>query len=259
MFQTVLVEPLFNLLMVIYAVLPVRSFGLAIIVFTILVRLALWPLVNRQLHSQRALQQLQPEVARIRKESKGDRQKESQMLMELYKEREVSPFGSLLPLLVQIPIFIALFSVLRDIIKAGEIAKLAYAPVQHLQPVAQALAHGGVISTQFLGFINLAKPSVILALTAGLAQFLQTRQLSPKTPVDDQQARAMQSMTMVFPVFTFLIGLTLPSALALYWTTTSLMAILQQWLILRRDVEELEAADEAPKLPKKAPAKRKQS
>jgi YidC/Oxa1 family membrane protein insertase len=242
LFDTILVRPLFNLLAVIYAILPGHDFGVAIIILTIIVRIILWPLVNKQLHSQRAMQQIQPEVARIRSESKGDKQKESAMLMELYREKGINPFSSLLPLLVQLPVFIALYAVLRDMIKPGEIAQLAYPTVKQLGVIADVLKHGGSIQPTFLGFINLAKPAVGLAAIAAICQFFQTKMLSPKQPQGDAQAQAVASMIYIFPVITFLIGLSLPAALALYWITTSLVAIFQQWLILRRDVVELETA-----------------
>lgn len=240
-FHVVLVQPLFNLLAVVYAVIPFHDFGLAVIIFTVLIRLLLWPLVNRQLHSQRAMQALQPEVAKIREQAKGDRQKESQLLMELYKEREISPFGSLGLLLLQLPIFWALFAVLRDMVKAGQINSLSYSWVKGLGAIKDVLHHGGVINPTFLGHINLGRPALILAVAAGIAQYFQTKQLMPKQAGADAQARAMQSTAIVVPVITILVGLTLPSALALYWTVTSLVAILQQWLILREDVQELEA------------------
>jgi YidC/Oxa1 family membrane protein insertase len=242
LFQVILVQPLFNLLAVIYALLPGHDFGVAIIVMTIIIRLLLWPLVNKQLHSQRAMQKIQPEVARIRTEAKGDKQKESAMLMELYREKGINPFGSLLPLLVQLPIFIALYTVLRDMIKPGEIAHLAYPFVKNMNVFADILHHSAVFHPTFLGFIDLTKPAIGLAALAAVCQFFQTKMLSPKSPQGDAQAQAVASMIYIFPVVTFLIGLSLPSALALYWITTSLVAIFQQYLVLRRDVEELEEA-----------------
>src|SRR5215470_5632014 len=113
MFNALLVQPMFNLLATIYAL--VHDFGLAIIILTIIIRGALWPLVTRQLHSQRAIQDLQPELKRIKSKAAGDKQVEAQMTMELYKEKEISPFASILPLLIQLPVFIALFIVLKDI------------------------------------------------------------------------------------------------------------------------------------------------
>src|SRR5580765_5618389 len=95
MFTTLIVQPIFNLLVLIYAILPGHNFGLAIILFTILVRLLLWPLVKKQLHQAKVMRQIQPELKRIKAATKGDRQKESLMMMELYKERGINPFGSI--------------------------------------------------------------------------------------------------------------------------------------------------------------------
>src|SRR6185369_16500708 len=113
MFNTILVHPIFNLLAILYAF--VHDFGIAIVLLTILVRLLVWPLVTLQLHSQRALQELQPELKRIKELAKGDRTLEGKLTMELYKEREISPFASFLPLLIQLPVLFAMFVVLKDI------------------------------------------------------------------------------------------------------------------------------------------------
>ncbi len=240
MFNTLLVQPLFNLLVLIYAEVPGHSLGIAVIIFTLLVRVALWPLVARQLHSQKAMQKLNPEIAKVRANAAGDKQKESAMLMELYKERGINPFASLVPVLIQLPIFLALFAVLRDIIKVGELAKLTYASIKGFASIQSIISGGATINTQFLGFINLARPSIYLAILAGALQYFQTKQLLPKGP-RDAQAQAMASMSIIFPGLTVLIGLTLPSALALYWVVTSAVAIFQQSLLLKQDVDEMEA------------------
>lgn len=244
MFNTILVHPIFNLLALIYAY--VHDFGLAIVILTIFIRGLLWPLVTRQLHSQRALQELQPELQRIKSEAKGDRQLEGKLTMELYKEREIKPFASFLPLLIQLPIFFALFIVLRDIVKPGEIAKIAYGPIQHLPTIAAIIKGNAAFHPTLLGAIDLTKASPLLALAAGLAQFIQTKQITPKQQSKDQQAQIMSGMTYAFPALTFFIGLSLPSALPLYWTTSSAMAILQQYLVLKRDVRELEEGTPTP-------------
>src|SRR5579859_7268431 len=105
MFTTLIIQPIFNLLVLIYAILPGHNFGLAIIIFTILVRILMWPLVKKQLHQAKAMRALQPELKRIKKASAGDRQRESVMLMELYRERGINPFASLGLVILQIPIF----------------------------------------------------------------------------------------------------------------------------------------------------------
>ncbi|MDB5178130.1 MAG: 60 kDa inner rane insertion protein [Patescibacteria group bacterium] len=262
MFNTVLVQPIFNLLAVIYAF--VHDFGFAIVILTIIIRGLLWPLVTRQLHSQRALQELQPELKRIKSQANGDKQLEGKLTMELYKEREINPFASFLPLIIQLPIFFALFIVLRDIVKPNEIAKLAYEPVKQLGPIADIIAHKTAFHPTLLGVIDLTKASPVLAVVAGLAQFVQTKQITPKHVEKDSQAQMMAGMTYIFPALTFFIGLSLPSALPLYWSAASLMAILQQYLVLQRDVRELEEgtpeptlrpAKSQPKLPGKVKAK----
>src|SRR5215469_5705059 len=101
MFTTFIVQPIFNLLVLIYALLPGHNFGLALIIFTVIIRLLLWPLVKKQLHQAKAMRELQPEMKRIKAESKGNRQKESLMLMELYKERGINPLGTFPILIVQ--------------------------------------------------------------------------------------------------------------------------------------------------------------
>jgi YidC/Oxa1 family membrane protein insertase len=242
MFNTLLVEPLFNLLALIYSVLPVRDFGIAIILLTIVVRLLIWPLVTKQLHSQKAVQELQPELARIKSQAKGDKQLEGRLVMELYKEKEINPFASFLPLLIQLPIFFALFIVLKDVVNPDQIAKLAYEPIKHLGPIADILQSKAHFDPKFLGVIDLAKASPLLAALAAIAQFFQTKQLQPKQQAKDAQAQMMGMMIYLFPGLTFIFGLTLPSALALYWAVSSAVAILQQYLVLQRDVREIEAA-----------------
>jgi YidC/Oxa1 family membrane protein insertase len=252
MFTTLLVQPIFNLLAVIYAL--VHDFGLAIIILTIIVRLILWPLVTRQLHSQKALQELQPELKRIKEQAAGDRQREGQLTMELYKEREINPFASFLPILIQLPKFFALFIVLRDIVKPDEIAKLAYEPVKQLGPIANIIHHKVAFHPTMFGLIDLTKASPLLAVLAGATQFIQTKQITPKHQDKDSQAQMMAGMTYIFPALTFFIGLSLPSALPLYWSTASLVAILQQYLVLQRDVRELEEGTPDP-TPKPTKAK----
>lgn len=250
MFTTLLVQPLLNVLFYIYAIIPAHDFGIAVILLTIIVRLILWPIVNRQLHSQRAMQALTPEIAKVKEKAGGDRQKETQMLMELYKERGTSPFASILPLLIQLPIFFALYIVLRDSIDPKQIAHLVYEPVRNLGPVADIIHHHIKFSPSLLGVIDLTKPSWILALTAAAAQFIQTRQLTPKNQ-NDSQAKMAASIGTIFPVITFGIALTLPSALALYWTVTSAVAIFQQHLVLQQDAHEMEEMPTEPKLKSK--------
>lgn len=242
MFNTLLVYPLLNILLAIYALLPFHDFGVAVIILTVIIRLILWPIVGKQLHSQKKLQQLQPEIARIKKETKGDKQKESQMMMELYKEKEINPLSSCLPLVIQLPFLFALFVAFRD--ASGSFSKVVphlYSWVANLPYIKELIANPAAFKPMLFRVVNMAKPNLILAVIAGITQFIQARQLQPKREdVVDQAAQLANSMTLLFPILTVVIALRLPSALALYWITTTLLAILQQWLILRRETEIME-------------------
>lgn len=238
MFNTILVHPIFNLLAVLYAF--VHDFGLAVIILTILFRLLLWPIVTKQLHSQRALQELQPELKKIKEKAAGDRTLEGKLTMELYKEREINPFASFLPLIIQLPVFFALFIVLRDIVKPGELARIAYPFVAHLAPIADIIKNHAPFHPTLFGLIDLSKVSPLLAAIGALAQFVQTKQITPKHQPGDTQGQVMTGMVYFFPFITFFVGLSLPSALPLYWAASSMIAVLQQHLVLKRDVEELE-------------------
>src|ERR1700757_2750564 len=102
MFTHLIVQPIFNLLVIVYGLLPGHNFGLALIIFTVLIRLLMWPLVKRQLKQTKIMRKLQPELRRIKKETKGDKQKESQLMMELYKEQGVNPLAAFPILIIQL-------------------------------------------------------------------------------------------------------------------------------------------------------------
>ena len=107
----VIVRPITNILFVIYGL--VGDFGLAIILFTVLVKICMWPLVKRQLHQTRLMRKIQPQLAEIKKNCKGNRQLESLQMMDLYKRNNIKPFRSMLTIILQLPIFIALYTAVR--------------------------------------------------------------------------------------------------------------------------------------------------
>lgn len=240
-FKIILTQPLTNLLFVILAFIPGHDFGIAVILITAIIRFALWPVFSKQLHSQKKMQQLQPEIAKIREQAKGDKTKESQMLMQLYKEKEVSPFSSCLPLIIQFPFLIALFVVFNQ---TGEgfdkVSQMLYEPVRNLPYIKSLILDPSAYKPVLFGFISMSKPSIALAIIAGVLQFAQTKMITPKPDSKDKQAKAMNSMTLLFPIVTIAIAWKLPAALPLYWTVTTLIAILQQWIIMKGEVEKME-------------------
>lgn len=242
MFNTLIVQPLLNLVLFFYAILPYHDLGVAVIIVTILVRLLVWPLASKQLHSQRAMQRLAPEIAKLRKKAGGDKQKESQMLMELYKEKGISPFASLTPILIQMPLLIAFYYALRHAVVAGDIANMVYEPIANMPAIKAIAANPAAYKPLLFGIVNLAKPNIVIAVLAAVAQYIQTKQIMPKKSGDkaDTAAQVAQMSVLLFPFMTFLFAMSLPSALGLYWFVASLVSIFQQWLILRKDVEEME-------------------
>lgn len=278
MFTTIIVKPIFNLLVLIYALLPGHNFGLALIIFTIIIRLLLWPLVKKQLHHARIMRKLQPELKRIKKEAKGDRAKESSLMMELYKEQGINPFGTFPTLIIQFIVLIGLYSGLRRIINdPHSLVTFAYPGLQHLSWMKELAHNIHRFDNTLFGLVDLSKsalgkhggiywPAMILVLGSAISQYFQSRQLLPadkeqrgirailKEAGEGKQAdqaevnAAVGRSTIYFlPVMIFLFTVNLASALSLYWFAGGVVAYLQQALVLREDEAEMEAlADTKP-------------
>ncbi len=274
-FELIVVQPIFNLLLFIYSVLPGADFGIAIIIFTIIIRFALWPLVVRQLHQVKAMRKLQPELKRIKAASKGNRQAESLQMLELYKQHGVKPFRSILMLLIQLPIFIALFQVIQIFTTHREqIAEFTYGFMQNLKPVQDLLADPNNFNEMFLGFVDLTSHAIgpnginlfliLLAAIAAFTQYILSKQTSPTTTdkrLRDVLAEAgegkqpdqaelnavmMGKMVKILPFLMFFIMVTLPGALALYYVTSNVFAAIQQHFLLKRDAEEMDKLADLP-------------
>lgn len=274
LFDTILIQPIFNILVFIYGIIPGHDFGLSLILFTILIRFLLWPLVKKQLHQTKVMRQIQPELAKIKKRTAGNKQLEAQLMMELYRERGVNPFGSIGVLILQLPIFIALYGVVRLITgDPTNIAKYTYNFLQGIPFVKDLVQHPHHFNDSLLGLVNLSRhalepsgvywPILVLAIAAGVLQFFQSKQLLPQVKegrklrdvlkdqasgkkVDQSEMSALMSNRMIylFPLLTFFISFYLAGALVLYLTTTSAVAIFQQSRVLREDTEELEEIGE---------------
>lgn len=228
-FNTILYRPLFNALVFLYQFLPGKDFGIAVIVLTVLIRIILYPLMLKSIKSQKILSELQPRIQEIQQKYKNDKEKQAKEMMQLYQREKINPFGGCLPLLIQLPILIALYRVFWHGMEAGAMSYLY-----------SFIPNPGEINPMFLGLINLAEPSLGLALIAGISQFFQTKMLIPKqkpTSRGDQMAQfsdIIQKQTLYFfPVLTILILWKLPSAIGLYWVITALFSIGQQYLILK--------------------------
>lgn len=272
-FDLILVQPIFNILVVIYGLLPGQDFGVALIIFTIIVRLLMWPLVKKQLHQTKIMRQMQPELAKIKKRAKGNRQLEAQMMMELYKEKGINPFGSIGTLLLQLPIFIALFAVVKLITENHDnIAKFTYDIFEGIPGIRDAIA--GQINHHLFGLIDLTKhatdpggaiywPLIIMAVIAAILQYFQSKMLLPQPKekrklrdmlkeqaagkdIDQAEISAQMTGKMIwlFPILTFLVAIYLEGALVLYLLVTNVVAIIQQKMVLERDESDLKNISE---------------
>lgn len=247
-FNLIIIQPLLNILFFINAIVPGHDFGIAVILLTILVRFALWPLAAKQLHSQKALTAIQPEVNKLKKKYEKDPQKFNAAVMELYKEKEVSPFSSCLPTLLQLPVLFGFFYVFRQFAKP-DFVKIAadsgimtqiYPFIKNLNIVSNFTSNIQTVNTYMFGLLDLAKPNVYLGVIAGALQFVQSKMMMPKHQEKDTQSAVTKQMTYLFPILTVFIAISLPAALPLYWAVTTLFAIGQQYLVMHRDVETLE-------------------
>lgn len=184
------------------------QYGLAVLVMVIIVRTLILPLTIKQVKSSRAMQAIQPELEKIKKKYKDEPEKVQQETMRLFQENKVNPMAGCLPLIVQMPIFIALYN------------SIYYNPDLRLH--------------DFL-WLQLGKPDhlFILPLLAAATTFIQTRMMTKMNPV--QQQGPMQFMMMVYPVLIFIMSYNFPSALPLYWFYSNLYTIIQNYFLYRNN------------------------
>ena len=229
-FNTLLYQPLFNVLILLYQIIPGQDFGIAIIVLTILIKIIFYPLTTRAIKSQKTLAELQPKIQEIQQKLKQDKEKQVKEILAFYQKEKINPFSGCFPLLIQLPILIALFQVFIR----------GFGPEQ-MELLYGFVPYPGTINFISFGVLNLGEPSVIMALLAGIAQFFQSKMLIPK--LKKQQGREQiaqvsdiiqKQMIYFMPIFTVLILLGLPSAMGLYWLVTALFSAGQQRLVLKK-------------------------
>lgn len=228
----ILYKPLFNILMLFYIYIPGQDFGIAIIALTLLIRIILFPSYIKTLKSQQALKKIQPKIDEIRALHKDDQTKQSQELMKVYTENKVNPLSSCLPLIIQLPILFALYRVLGFGLNADSLNHL-YSWIPNAPET---------INTIFLSFtgiesimIDLAVPSLFLAITAGIMQLIQSWMMSKMQPMPEGGGMAKMitnQMIYFFPIVTVFIAMSLPAALGLYWVATTFFTILQQAIVM---------------------------
>lgn len=231
-FYLILYQPLLNVLVLLYLYLPGHDLGLAVIVLTLIIKLILHPVSLKGLRSQKALSVLQPKIKEIQRKYKNDRAQQNKAVMELYQKEKISPFSGCLPLLLQLPIIIALYQVFLNGLKAEALQKALYGFV----------SNPGVVNPTFLGVFGLEQKGFILAvaLMAGVAQFFQTKLsdhhlgAKPKAGGADFSSMMQKQMLYLFPLLTVFIIWKFGTVIGLYWLTSTLFSIVEQILINKK-------------------------
>lgn len=234
-YHTFIFDPLYNGLIFLMDLLPFIDAGIAVILFTLLIRVILFPLSKKAIVTQVRMKEIEPELNRL-KLNVTDKQEQARQVMALYKEKKVNPFSSFLVLLIQLPIIYALYSIF---INTG------------LPEVQTGLLYSFVkiptIDMNFLGLFDISQKSIILSIFAAAAQFFQLhfslaslpspakKKGEPMSQMDMAQ-NMMKNMKYVFPVIVFIISYQISAVVALYWAVSSLFTLGQE-IVVRRHLK----------------------
>jgi len=231
LFDTVLYIPIFNLLVFLYNTIAFGDFGIAIILVTFIVRIILSPLSIKALKSQRDLAVIQPKIKEIHEKFKNDKQKQAQATLELYKQYNINPFSGCFPLLIQLPILIALYRVSIS----------GFSP-DSLSLLYSFISKPETLHSISLGFIDLTQKSVPLAIIAGVVQFIQSKLSLQMQSVGGKSANPLGSankqILYFFPIITIIISLSFPAGLPLYWIATTVFSLIEQVYIKNKFYKE---------------------
>jgi len=236
----VLVYPLLSLLVIFYDF--IHDFGLAVVVVTVLIRLLLYPLYVAQIRSSRSMQELAPALNDIKKKYGGDRAKLNEEQMKLYKERGVNPAGGCLPMVVFLPVLIAMYSAFQQAPKFNG-ATLQEIVHRYLPFVEVGIPPDSKIdmTAHWLPWIqaagrdlSMADPYFILPVLSGVLQLVASVMAMPRNPpkTDDPTQRTMQSMSYTFPLITIVLFNQFPAGVFIYYITTTLFQIVQQYFVM---------------------------
>ncbi len=229
LYHTFFFDPLYNALVLLFKVFPWIDAGVVVILLTVLVRLIIFPLSRKAVLTQVKMNEIGPDLAKIKEKYKDRTEEQARLTLALYREKGVNPFSGILVIVIQIPIILALYQMFL-----------------HLPEINSSLLYSFVampedINTSFLGVLDITAKSAFLALLAAISTFFQFQisakgQTSPKgNSFSDNLTRSMQTqMKYFFPVIIFLISYRISGAIALYWLTTNLFSIGQEIFVRRK-------------------------
>lgn len=233
LFHSFIYQPIYNTLIFLYQEIPGADFGLAIILTTVILKVLFIPLTQKQIVSQKRMQEIQPKLREIQEKYKNDKEKQTRELMACYKENKVNPFAGCFPLVIQVIFFIAIYRVIITIANGGFVV--------NPNDLYSFVSDPGPINQIAFSFLDLLEKNYWLAGLAALVQYFQTKMLMPTTPAapkkdGDVDMMGMMNKQMLYlgPAMTFIIGITFPAALTLYWFVSTLISWAQQkWIFSR--------------------------
>jgi len=234
-FNTILYRPLYNALVLLYQFLSFHDLGIAIVLLTLFIRILLYPLSASSLRAQKKISELQPKINAIQKNHKDSKEK-TEELLKLYRKEKINPFAGFLPLLLQLPILIALYRV--------------FGKIQEIDPslLYSFVSNSSSFNTSFLGILNLATPSAPLAFLAAILQYFQTKsiqtksiQKKPKEGTPEISQMIQKQTLFIFPILTFFILFKLPSAIGVYLVATTLFSLGERWFIKKDKIKDKHA------------------
>lgn len=240
-FHAAFYNPIYNALVALIALIPGGDVGVAVILVTIIIKLILLPFSISAARTQQAMKILEPKIKDLKEKHKGDKEKEALETLELYKEAEVNPFASILTVFIQIPVLLALFWVFsyESFTTINTLLIYPFTPLPH------------TASLEFLGIISVTGKSMVLAILAGLTQFLQAHMALSGT-MKPSDTKSMQNdfqrimglqLKYVFPFLIGTISYTTSGAIALYFIATNLAGSLQEWYVRRVIATEIASLD----------------
>ncbi|HPN54677.1 MAG TPA: YidC/Oxa1 family membrane protein insertase [Candidatus Moranbacteria bacterium] len=229
-FHVTIYQPLYNILVFLYNVVPGKDFGVSIILLTIFLRIALIPIYKKQLESQKKIQELQPKIKELQEKVK-DKEQQTRQMMELYKEHKTNPFSGCFPLVVQMVILITIYQVLLKISGNGGSLNIDASELYSF------VANPGTINPYFLSVVDLTKPNMFIAVLAAIAQYFQTKMMMKNQPQPEKKndngkpdLTQMMSKQMMYlgPLMLLIFGFKLQAGLPLYWLAGTIFMIFQQ-------------------------------
>lgn len=252
-------RPVINTLIVMSHYL-LGSFGLSIIALTVIIRLLTYPLTIKQLKATKAMQEIQPKLIELQKKYGKDRAKMAQEQMRLYKEAGMSPAGCVVPMLVQLPVWIALYWAIIKLLAVTPEDFMGLSGYLYSWPLVYSLFP---LQSQFL-WMNLASPDSFLAVLTGATMWAQQKMVQPKS-ADPRQQQQSQMMLWMMPIMFGFFALSFPSGLSVYWVISNVISIGIQYFVvggwggLSINIRRPEAAGRLPKVASPGPGTEKSS